>query len=510
MNEDTIVCLNKINKSFSTVQVLFDVDLELKKGEVHAIVGENGAGKSTLMKILMGVYPPDSGEIIIDDIKMKKYNVNVARDNGIVIIPQELSLVPAYTVAENIFLSQRGTAKFGFVSGRKMISQADALIKELGYKIDAGIRTDKLPIAYRQVVSIVKAVAENAKVIIMDEPTSSISKDEVDELMKIIDMLKKRGTTIIYISHLLDEVFSVSDRVTVLRDGKLVTTLDKKSTTQREVISFMVGEDLLKTQQEVMEKTKKESKDYKNEEPIFEISNLRRKEKEEEVSLRLHKGEVIGITGLVGSGKTELVRTIIGLDKKSGGQIFIEGKGVNLTSPKSAYKKGIAIVPEDRKLQGLVLIRSVIENIALSDVYRKRISRAGFINQKKEKKDALNYVNKLKIRITSLRQTVDNLSGGNQQKVAVSKALMVQPKILILDEPTRGIDVGAKAMIYKLIMELKEQGMGILFFSSDISEIPFISDRVLVMREGKIVAKLNTEQATIENMLNYMAGGESV
>ena len=505
--DEIVVSLKRVNKSFSGVKVLTNIDLDIYKGDIHAIVGENGAGKSTLVKILMGVYPTESGEITIFGERMNSYNITIARKKGINMVPQELALVPAFTVAENIMMSHK-KGNLGFLSQRNITKQAEAYIKEIGFDLNPSIRVDRLPISYRQLVSIVKAVAENAKVIIMDEPTSSLSKEELDELMRIIRKLKEHGTTIIYISHILDEIFNISDKITVLRDGRLITTLETRKTNQREIISHMVGEDLLKTQQNLRLTIGKQ--ELKNEEiPIFEVQNLKRKQDEEGgVSFKLYSGEIVGITGLVGAGKTELIRTIIGLDKKAGGKIFINGKETQIRGPKDGFNKGIAVVPEDRKLEGLVLIRNVEENAAMCVTYRKTISKFGFINKKKEKNDVMSYVDKLNIKITSLYQRLNRLSGGNQQKVVISKVLLSKPRILIVDEPTRGIDIGAKTTIYKLIRELKDKGISILFFSSDISEMPFVGDRILIMRKGKIEVELKAEEATLRKMLNYVSGGK--
>ncbi|MBS5645679.1 MAG: sugar ABC transporter ATP-binding protein, partial [Clostridiales bacterium] len=326
-----------------------------------------------------------------------------------------------------------------------------------------------------------------------------------------IRRLKEDGKTIIYISHLLDEIFAISDRITVLRDGKKIVTKRTEELTQRELISYMVGEDLLHTQ-EALREDGEEGEDIlrsAGETPVLELKDIRRRGTDKRVSLRLYPGEIVGVTGLIGAGKTELIRSIIGLDKMDEGQIFVKGRPVTIRSPRDAYALRIATVPEDRKLEGLALIRSVRENISMTQKYRKSISRAGFIDKKKERENALSHIEKLNTKVADLEQRVLKLSGGNQQKIVISKALLSGPEILIMDEPTRGIDVGAKATIYQLLQELKKEGMAILYFSSDVSEMSFVGDRVLVMREGEIVRELPKKQATVENMLNYMAGGTS-
>lgn len=507
MDNGYIVNLQKIEKSFHGVPVLKGVDLRLKRGEVLALMGENGAGKSTLVNVLMGVHQKNGGIIEIENRVYNEYSIAAARKAGISIIPQELSLVPSLTVAENIFLGQRAVGKLGTIAWKQMVRDAQQVIDEFGFDLDASVRVDSLPISYRQLVSIIKVVAEDAKVIIMDEPTSSLSREEVLRLQKIIFMLKDRGKAIIYISHLLDEIFEIADTITVLRDGYFIDSRKKEETNQREIVSLMVGEGLLQTQ-EVLRKSIEDKEDnYKDRKPVLEVKELRRRESDEGISFALYPGEVLGITGLVGAGKTELLRALVGVDGFASGQVEIEGRKVSIKSPADAYRYGISSVPEDRKLQGLVLMRSVKDNIALSLPYRRSIARLGVVNAKREEKDAAEYVEKLSIKINSLAQAVGRLSGGNQQKCVISKALLAKPKILMLDEPTRGIDVGAKTMIYKLIRELKEEGMAILLFSSDVSEIPIACDRVLILSNNRVSGELTGKEATVKTILNYTVGG---
>lgn len=507
--EEHVVSLRNIGKAFAGVQVLKNVNLDLRKGEIHALVGENGAGKSTLMKILMGIYDRTSGDILINSKQMDAgYSIRTARKMGINMIPQELALVPALSVGENIMLGLRSEKK-GMISLKELNEAAVPLLKEIKCNVDPSVRVDTLPISYRQMISIAKAMAEEAQVIIMDEPTSSLSKDEINELMRIIFGLKEKGTTIIYISHLLDEIFTVADRITVLRDGELVTTVDKNAITQRELVSHMVGEDLLTTQNKLKQEEKSavhEAVKRNNQKPLLSVKELKRKGQDAAVSLDLYPGEVIGITGLIGSGKTEFIRTLIGLDKMESGSVCLDGKEIHITNPQEAYRHGIALVPEDRRNEGLVLVRSVLENISMNHFYRKSISRGGFLDKKKEKENAVSYVDKLSIKIAGLTQRTYKLSGGNQQKIVISKALLSRPKILIMDEPTRGIDVGAKAAIYNLIEELKKEGLSVLYFSSDISEMSFVGERIMIMREGAIVKEL-MGNAPVEEILDYVAGG---
>lgn len=507
MGNGYIVNLQKIEKSFNGVPVLKGVDLKLKKGEILALMGENGAGKSTLVNVLMGVHKKNGGIIEIENRVYEEYNIAIARRAGISIIPQELSLVPSLTVAENIFLGQRAVGKMKTIAWKRMIKEAQQVIDEFGFDLDASVRVDSLPISYRQLVSIVKVVAEDAKVIIMDEPTSSLSREEVLRLQKIIFQLKERGKAVIYISHLLDEIFEIADTITVLRDGLFIDSKRKTETNQREIVSLMVGEGLLQTQEILRKSIEDEKGNYEDQKPVLEVKALKRREFDEGISFSLYPGEVLGITGLVGAGKTELLRALVGVDGYASGEIVIEGEQVHIKSPADAYRYGISSVPEDRKLQGLVLMRSVKDNIALSLPYRKSIAKMGVVNARKEEKDAAEYVEKLSIKVNNLEQVVGRLSGGNQQKCVISKALLAKPKILMLDEPTRGIDVGAKTMIYKLIRELKEEGMAILLFSSDVSEIPIACDRVLILSNHRITGELTGKEATVKTILNYTVGG---
>lgn len=506
------VGLYNICKSFSGVQVLNDVTLEMRSGEVLALVGENGAGKSTLMKVLMGVISKDNGVVKINGSVQDKYDTKAARQCGVTMIPQELALIPALSVAENIFLGQLPRRRNTFVDWSRVYLDAGALISELGFDLDPYDRVDRLPIAYRQMASILKAVADGAEVIIMDEPSSSLGKDEVNRLMGIISKLRSRGTTIIYISHLIDEVFRISDRIAVLRDGRLVDVKETVQTTPREIVSLMVGESLLRTQEHIADKkhgqhANGDNQIAQNKRPVLEVTKLRQKASGPGVSFALHEGEVLGIVGLVGSGKTELARCLVGLDKVHSGEIKVNGQLTEIRNPRDAMINGIVMVPEDRKLQGLVLPMSVRENISLAMNYRKRISQVGFIDRQREYKDCQTYIDRLSIKVSSMEQPVIRLSGGNQQKVVLSKALLGNPTILILDEPTRGIDVGAKASIYSLVRSLREKGFSVLLLSSEIPEVLLMSDRILVMRAGDIVAEIPGNQATQDMILEHAAGG---
>lgn len=506
MEQQAIVELRGITKSFSGVSVLKGVDLTLHSGEVVALMGENGAGKSTLMNILMGVHQADGGQIRIHGKEFQSYDIQTARENGIAIIPQELALVPALSVAENIFLSKRTEHRGAAVSQKEMVRKAGRILEELGFDIDPRMRVDQLPISYRQLVSIVKVVAEQASVVIMDEPTSSLSIEEVRRLQAIIRRMKERGVAIVYISHLLDEVFEIADTLIVLRDGHFIASKKKQETNQREIVSLMVGEDLMQTQQRL--RSEIENEGTISGETLLEVEGLKLTPKAEPIDFTLHAGEVLGITGLVGAGKTELLRALTGLDKNEEFSMRLYGEPTKLNNMRDALEHGVSVVPEDRKLQGLVLIRSVRENIAMCRTYRKRTAKFGMIDRRRENADAAEMIQELAIKTAGPEQRVRYLSGGNQQKVVIAKELLAQPRILMLDEPTRGIDVGAKATIYQLISKLKKSGMGVLFFTSDMSEIPVVCDRVIVLSGGAVSGRMEGKDVTIGKILQYAAGGK--
>lgn len=506
----SIVKMRGICKSFSGIQVLKNVDFTLNQGEVHAVVGENGAGKSTLMNVLMGSLSPEEGEIAIDRVVQPKgYAINYALKNGLTIIPQELALVPAVSIAENIMMSHRPRYKSGIVNWKELKLQAQKCVDELNFDIDVNARTDTISIAYRQLVCIVKAIAEGTKVIIMDEPTSSLSSTEVNALHKIIRTIVARGMSIIYISHYIDEIFAIADRITVMRDGQNVGTCVTKEITQRELISMMVGEELLKTQNKLLLRMQS---DHTQEKavlaPILEVSNLKVNKKTPPCSFKAYPGEVLGLTGLVGAGKSEIIKAILGIEKIEEGEIKIENQTATINSPIEAYKYGFSVIPEDRKLEGLCLLSSAEDNISLTPKYRKTISKLGVVFRKQLRADVNNSIQLLSIKVSSPRQRAQRLSGGNQQKLVLAKALLTKPKILVLDEPTRGIDVGAKGIIYEMIRNLRDEGMCIIFCSSDIHEISLVCDRTLVLRNGEIVSELQAGDCSVQNILNYAAGSE--
>lgn len=497
---EPIIRMEGISKAFPGVQALDRVDFEAYSGEVMALVGENGAGKSTLMKILSGAYMKDTGRIYIDGKRVEIQNPYHAQLLGISTIYQELNVTPNQTVAQNIFLGReikrKGIlGKLGFVDKKEMERRAKELLNRVGANIDPRELVKNLSVAQRQMVEIAKALSLEAKIIIMDEPTSALGPEEVEKLFEIIRQLKEQGIAIIFISHRLEEVFKIADRITILRDGKLVGVMSKDEATFDKVIYLMVNRplgDMFKKEEVSKGKL------------ILEVKNLR-SAIIKDVSFSLYEGEILGIAGLVGSGRTELVRLIFGADPKISGEIYLNGEKVEIKSPEDAVKHGIGLVPEDRQNQGLILKMSVRENIGVT-IIRKILKFLGFIDKNKLTEIAENFVKRLNIKTPSIFEKVLYLSGGNQQKVVLAKWLASNPKILILDEPTRGIDVGAKAEIHAIMSQLAKIGIGIIMISSEIPELLAMSDRILVMSEGKVVVELPRSEATQEKIMAYASG----
>ena len=491
MNSRTILEVHNISKSFSSVKVLDNITFTLASGEVHALLGENGAGKSTFMKILMGLIQPDDGNIFLEGSEIKHSNVHDMIKRGISMIHQEILMVSELTVAQNIFLGKE-THRFNWLNESDIYQKSQQLLKTLNVEIDAHTKMKYLSIADRQMVEIAKAISNDAKVIIMDEPTSALSDREVSTLFSIIKDLKNKGVSIIYISHKMDEIYKISDRITVLRDGKYITTKNTHEFPQNELISMMVGReitDLFPAMETI------------NGDTILTVKNLSKRGKFKNINFEVCAGEVLGIAGLVGAGRTEIALSIAGLDTFDGGMVLIDGKETNIKSPKDAMKYGIGYVSEDRKALGFIPYLSVKNNLTLSST--PMFSNAGFISDSKEESLALQMNHDLKIRTSSIQQKVLNLSGGNQQKVVIGKVLLSNPKIIILDEPTRGIDVGAKFEIYKLINDLKAKGLAVIIISSELPEILGMSDRILVLSKGKQIAILSKSEATQENIMHY-------
>jgi len=478
-----------MSKAFPGVQALQSVDLDLHAGEVHAVVGENGAGKSTLMKILAGVNHADAGSVRLQSRPIQNANPRQALERGVTMIHQELNLAPNLSVAENVFLG-RAPTRGGLIDWSRLYADAEALAARLGIELDVRARVEDLSVARQQTVEIAKALSLDARVIIMDEPTSALTERETEALFDIIARLKGQGVAIAYISHRLDEIFRVADRVTVLRDGRLVGTLPIGEATPPRLIGMMVGRELTTL-------FPKEAVEIGQ--PVLEVRHLRRTGVLDDISFVLRHREILGLAGLVGAGRTELVRGLFGADPLNAGEILIQGRPVHIRSPRDAISLGLGFVTEDRKLQGLVLGMTVRENETLASL--AQISRAGLLDTNRETTLAARLVEQLGVRTPSLEQEVANLSGGNQQKVVIAKWLATQPRILILDEPTRGIDVGAKAEVHALMSRLAHDGVSILMISSELPEILGMSDRILVMRQGRVTGEFTREQASQEAIM---------
>lgn len=489
--------MHGISKSFGTVKALQNINIEAYGGEVLALLGENGAGKSTLMKILSGVYKKDAGKIFIEGEEVFPQNIKEAEKLGISIIHQELSVLPNLTVAENIFL---GNEKFSKVTRRinkSIINERSVLfLEQIGCKVNPNTLVKDVNVGDRQMIEIAKALTKNSKIIIMDEPTTALTDVETKKLFEVIEKLKGKGIAVIYISHRMEELFAICDRVTVLRDGQYVGDVRTSEIDQDGLIAMMVGRKL---------EDQFPYKKVKRGQTLLKVENLQYKNKVNNVTFHIKSGEILGISGLMGSGRTELAKAIFGEYKKDSGNVFIEGEKVNINSPKEGIKNGICYVSEDRKGEGLILDMSVGENMSLSNLaaYENSLKK---IDRKKEKEDIKEYIKKLSVKTPSEGQLIKKLSGGNQQKAILAKWIMLSPKVLIIDEPTKGIDVGAKKEIYEVLNELKSNGKAIIMISSDMPEVLGISDRILVMHEGKISGELSHEEANQETIMAYAVG----
>lgn len=486
-----LVSMNKISKRYPGVLALDNASFNLKAGEVHALVGENGAGKSTMMKILSGIATPDSGEILLDGKKIKLNGPRTAQDLGISIIHQELNLMPHLTIAQNIYIG-REPRKFNFLLNDKELTvKVQKLLAELHLDLDPNRKVEGLSVAQQQMVEIVKALSFDSKVLIMDEPTAALTLNEIDELFRIIKGLRAKGVGIVHISHRLEELKQISDRITVMRDGKYVDTLKTQDATIDKIISLMVGRTIFQDAPNIAQKS--------GQPIVLEVKNLNNGRFVRNVSFKLYKGEILGFAGLVGAGRTEVLRTIFGADKLISGQILVHGKEVKINRPQDAVKYGLGYLSEDRKLLALALSLDIEANTVLG-VF-KRFARFGLTNSKKIRLAAERQVKNLSIRTPSTKQLVSNLSGGNQQKVAVGKWLTADSEIIIFDEPTRGIDVGAKSEIYKLMNDLIDQGKSIVMISSELPEILRMSHRIIVMCEGKVTGELLNKEASQESIM---------
>ncbi len=511
-SNDNILEIKNVTKKFPGVTALSKISFNVKRGEIHGLCGENGAGKSTLMKILSGVYPSDTytGEVIFDNqpLKFQTSAIRDAMERGIAIVYQELVLVPEMTVGENIFLGREPTDSKGTINWHQLYSETRKLLKRYNLNIPFSAKISSLGVGKQQLVVIAKALSENAKILILDEPTSALTESEVDTLMEILAQLKREGLTCIYITHKLEEFFRITDTITVMRDGTLVDTAQTKELTNEKIIAMMVGRKM--TERYPTEKRIIGDVVLKSDGITVPDKVLSHKNCVDNVSFSVRRGEILGVAGLMGSGRTELVTTLFGeYGREYEGTITIEGKKVSIHSARSAMNYGISLVPEDRKKQGLIMMQSILKNISLPNM--NRFAERFSINQHREFFECNEISKKLSVKCHTIRVPVDTLSGGNQQKVVLAKCILTTPKVLILDEPTRGIDVGAKYEIYKLMNLLAAQGVAIIMVSSELPEVLGMSDRILVMHEGRCTGIIpNDEKATQERVMTLATGVEDL
>ena len=492
---DVLVLMEGIEKSFPGVHALSQASFELRAGEVHALVGENGAGKSTLMKVLAGVYSKDAGRILVKGKEVEIPNPRAAQQLGISMIHQELNLMPHLTVAQNIFIGREPRSGVRFVLDDKATNeQAQQLFDMMRLKLDPRTKVADLTVAKQQMVEIAKALSFNSAVLIMDEPTAALTDTEIDELFRIVRELRDKGVGVVHISHRLEELKQISDRITVMRDGHYIDTVATQDATIDRIISMMVGRVIYESTPELPE--------VPSQEVVLEVKNLNRGNAIKDVSFALKKGEILGFAGLVGAGRTEVARAIFGADPIDSGEVYVEGKKVHIRNPGDAVRHGIGYLSEDRKRYGLALKMDVESNVVLA-AFEKFLGALGWVNNSKTRATAKQFVEKLRIRTPGLQQKVKNLSGGNQQKVVIGKWLTADTNILIFDEPTRGIDVGAKSEIYRLLNDLAQQGKSIIMISSELPEILRMSHRVIVMCEGRITGELEIADATQEKIMKY-------
>lgn len=485
-----------ISKRFPGVQALSQVSLRLKPGEVLALVGENGAGKSTLMKILAGVQGPTEGELRIDGKRVVFSNVSDALRNGVSLIHQELNLADNLDVGANLFLG-REPQRFGLINRSAIASQAAHWLKQVGLDVSPNTPLSRLSIGQQQLVEIAKALSVNARVLIMDEPTSSLSSHEAENLFRVVKELRTKGVSIIYISHRLAEVKELADHVTVFRDGTNAGELDRHEITHEAMVKLMVGRDLSQFYSRNQRRAG---------EVVLELDRIRTPRwRNHEISLQVRAGEVVGLAGLVGAGRTELLRTVFGVDRAVSGTLKVQGKTVSITRPSDAIRHGVALVPEDRKQHGLIIEMPIDQNVGLASLWRNRVGKL-FVNSSKIQSDTKSAIDQMGIRTPGPKQIARYLSGGNQQKVVIGKWLSTTPKMLLLDEPTRGVDIGAKHEIYQLIEKLSAQGVAILFASSEMEEVMGLSDRILVMHEGRLAGEVTWQEASEQTILRLATG----
>lgn len=495
---DVLFSVQHVSKSFPGVKVLDDINIELKKGAVHAIVGENGAGKSTFMNIVFGVYQDYEGQLLWEGKEVHFSSPLDAQAQGVAMVHQENSLIPYLSVMDNIYLGHY--PKKGFLIDKKQLrKQVEVLMKDLKIDgIDPDIQVSSLSVAQKQLVEIVKALSHDAKLLMLDEPTAALTNKETKNLMDIIDTLRKKGVAIIYVSHRLEEVFEVSDEISVLRDGCMIIHIPKEKFDYDETVFHMIGRKL--EEYDVDEKTR----DISDSEEVLRVENLSRRDELKNISFTAKRGEILGFGGLVGAGRSELLEAIFGYDPYTSGEIYVKGKRVTIRNTRDAIRQGIALVPEERKIKGIFPDLSVMENINVASY--KELKNMSLINKKKEQDSAEDYVDKLSIKTTSIMKRIGQLSGGNQQKAILARWLRLSPQILMLDEPTHGIDIGAKEDIYKIIRELAEQGTTILLISSEMQELIRLSDRVVIMREGIIQGCLDKEELSQDGIMKLAMG----
>ncbi len=497
MTDTLLLSMEHISKRFPGVQALDDVSFEVVPGEVHALVGENGAGKSTLMKILTGALPRDSGGVRWLGAPVEIDTPGQALALGISMIHQELALIPVLDVGQNIFLGREpARGRLGLVDWDGLYLAAEAQLARVGLEVDARTRVEELSIAQRQMVEIAKALSFESRLIVMDEPTSSLTEREVETLFALIRSLKAQGVSVVFISHRLEEVFQVADRVTVLRDGRHIATAPLGELSVPAVVRMMVGREVAQVSA---------GAPILDGQVVLEVRGLSRGRTVRDVSLKLHQGEILGMFGLVGSGRTDLARALFGVDPIERGEVWIDGRRARIDSPRRAIAQGLGFVPEDRKAQGLFLNMAVGQNVTIAAL--GDLARLDFIDFARMRRLAQEYVERLDIRTPGLGQRVRNLSGGNQQKTVIARWLTLHPKVLILDEPTRGIDVGAKAEIHALMRALAREGVAVLMISSELPEIMAVSDRIVVMREGRVVGELSRAEASQDRIMFYATGG---
>jgi rhamnose transport system ATP-binding protein len=494
---EPIVELSGITKQFGAVQALRGVDFSLFPGEVHALVGENGAGKSTLVKILAGIHRPDAGVVKIGGQVIDLRSPTQAQELGIAVVQQEPMLFPDLDVAENVFMGRHPRDRFERVDWKRMYREVDQLLASLDVALSSHTPVQGLSVAEQQLVEIAKALSLQARVLVLDEPTAALSAHEVEELFTIVRQLRARGVAILFVSHRLEEVFAIADRLTVLRDGAHIITAPVSEMTTEEIIRYMVGREL----SNLFPKGEAHIGEV-----VLEVRHLTRPGVFADVSFQLHRGEILGFAGLVGAGRTEVARVLFGIDPAESGEILLKGKKVHIRSPRQAMKLGIAYVPEDRHQHGLVMNFSISSNITLPIL--RQVSRLGLVDPRREQRVADDYARQLHVRSAGVQQLVNALSGGNQQKVVLGKWLATNPSVLILDEPTRGIDVGAKAEVHRIISDLAAEGLAIILISSELPEVLGMADRVIVLHEGRVTGTFTRSDATQERVMFAATGQE--